>query len=217
MPRYKTIIFDCDGVLLDSNHIKEDAFYSIGLNFFGPEAAAFIRDYHRTNGGVSRYEKFRLLLEKWPAKATLERLLVEFAARIHDALLTCPEAEGLRTVLSNLKKRSFRMFIVSGADEKELRGLMDKRGLSDFFDGIFGSPFTKTQIIQELAAKAAMITPVVFVGDSKTDFDAAQSAGIDFVFSKEFSKVNPEYFGLAIDSMSCVRRLMDILEFVEIK
>ena len=31
--KYKSIIFDFDGVIIDSNHIKDEAFFSIFLDY----------------------------------------------------------------------------------------------------------------------------------------------------------------------------------------
>ena len=50
---YKTIVFDCDGVILNSNRIKTEGFeYSV--KNFGDEAVKEIKNYHLKNGGVSR-------------------------------------------------------------------------------------------------------------------------------------------------------------------
>ena len=46
---YKTFIFDCDGVLLNLNKIKSNAFYLSTLKY-GLEIANEFLDYHK-NGG----------------------------------------------------------------------------------------------------------------------------------------------------------------------
>jgi len=57
---YKTLVFDCDGVVLNSNKIKTQAFYE-ATKQFGHESAQALVDYHVANGGISRYAKF-----EWP-------------------------------------------------------------------------------------------------------------------------------------------------------
>jgi phosphoglycolate phosphatase-like HAD superfamily hydrolase len=61
LSHYRTFIFDCDGVLLDSNHVKTKAFYTAGLPY-GEDAARHLVDYHCRNGGVSRYQNFDYFL-----------------------------------------------------------------------------------------------------------------------------------------------------------
>ena len=55
---YKYLIFDCDGVCLDSNQIKSNLFYDIAKSVDSAKAKEFLK-YHKNNGGMSRYEKFR--------------------------------------------------------------------------------------------------------------------------------------------------------------
>ena len=60
LSKYSTIIFDCDGVILNSNDIKTNAFYEIA-KVYGHLPALELKNYHKINGGVSRYEKFNYL------------------------------------------------------------------------------------------------------------------------------------------------------------
>ena len=48
-------VFDCDGVILDSNLLKTIAF-SKSLPEYPEKVSKFI-DYHKANGGISRYKK----------------------------------------------------------------------------------------------------------------------------------------------------------------
>ena len=60
--KYNSIIFDCDGVLINSNGIKTQAFFEFALPF-GKSFALKLKNYHVENGGVSRYEKIKYLYE----------------------------------------------------------------------------------------------------------------------------------------------------------
>ena len=57
MNKYKSIIFDCDGVILNSNKIKTESFRKIMIQFDQSAVKEFI-NYHKNNGGLSRYRKF---------------------------------------------------------------------------------------------------------------------------------------------------------------
>ena len=54
--KYETIIFDCDGVILNSNIIKTEGFFEFALSL-GKKNAEKLVNYHIKNGGISRYEK----------------------------------------------------------------------------------------------------------------------------------------------------------------
>ena len=53
---YRTIIFDCDGVILDSNELKTDSFIQLLDNQPKKVINTFI-SYHKKNGGITRQKK----------------------------------------------------------------------------------------------------------------------------------------------------------------
>jgi len=57
LANYKTLVFDCDGVILNSNKLKTQAFYQATLPYGESKAQAMV-NYHVQNGGISRYRKF---------------------------------------------------------------------------------------------------------------------------------------------------------------
>lgn len=176
---YRTWLFDCDGVILDSNALKTAAFHELVLPFGEDIARAFVA-HHVAYGGVSRIAKLRYLFEhllERPAEdAAIAKLARDYGSLIRAKLLACPEVPGLRDLLAKRPAGS-RSFVVSGADQVELRDILAVRGLAEFFDGIHGGPRTKAQILSELPVDDA-----VFLGDSRYDHQTAASFGIDFVF-----------------------------------
>ena len=65
LTRYKTLVFDCDGVVLDSNELKTQAYYTVATVFGAShEQAQALMDYHVRLGGVSRYPKFKYFQEE---------------------------------------------------------------------------------------------------------------------------------------------------------
>lgn len=191
---YATLVFDCDGVILNSNKVKTDAFYKTALPY-GKATAERLVGYHITHGGVSRYKKFAYFIEHiLPAIAphikspSLEALLKNYANTVRQGLLTCAIAEGLFE-LRELTPDA-RWLIVSGGDQDELREVFSLRGLDQLFDGgIFGSPDTKDTILEREIANGNLTKPALFLGDSKYDHQAASKAGLDFVFLSNWTEV----------------------------
>ena len=60
----KVIIFDFDGVLVESVNIKTEAFAEI-YRPYGKLIERKVVNHHLANGGVSRYEKFVLYHNKF--------------------------------------------------------------------------------------------------------------------------------------------------------
>ena len=191
---YKTLVFDCDGVVLDSNKVKTQAFYNAALPH-GEQAAQQLVDYHVSNGGVSRYKKFEYFLstviDKAGEEEVFDTLINAYAQEVKKGLLACEIATGL----TELRKRTpqARWLIVSGGDEKELRELFHARGLSNLFDGgVFGSPDTKDVILSREIESGNICKPAIFLGDSRYDHIASAAVGLDFVFISAWSEF-PEW------------------------
>jgi len=187
---YLALVFDCDGVILDSNRVKTTAFYQATLPY-GEAAAQAMVDHHVANGGVSRYIKFahflRQIVPGQPGP-NLETLLGAYARQVREGLLSCAIAPGLEALRESTP--SVRWLIVSGGDQAELRWVFEQRGIAEWFDGgIFGSPETKDEILERETASGIIKSPALFLGDSKYDYKAASGAGLDFVFISQWTEV----------------------------
>jgi HAD superfamily hydrolase (TIGR01549 family) len=185
------IIFDCDGVLFDSNTLKTEAFREILADYPQEVINQFIT-YHQTNGGVSRYVKLRAFftdfLQVPVDEEKLDQLLQDFGMscqRLYQQAALTPDC---LTVLEKLSCQ-VPLFVASGSDEAELRQVFAWRGLDKFFQGIYGSPKTKQNCVTEILLTAPSKTGIVFVGDAESDYRAAKGAGISFIFMAGFSEV----------------------------
>jgi phosphoglycolate phosphatase-like HAD superfamily hydrolase len=187
---YQTLVFDCDGVVLDSNKVKTQAFYNAALPY-GKRAASALVDFHVANGGISRYLKFDMFLKDIAPDKTvgpnLEELLSAYAIEVRKGLFSCEVARGLRSLRQNTQHANW--LIVSGGDQEELRDVFDQRELLSLFDGgIFGSPENKDQILTREKANGNIQHPAVFLGDSKYDMESSKRSGLDFVFVSDWSE-----------------------------
>ncbi len=183
------IVFDCDGVLLDSVDVKTRAFASLFAEH-GQEAADFMVAYHLAHGGVSRYAKFahfyRERLGREITEAESTTLDKRFTAACLDALLKAPMIPGAREFLeSNPGGRP--LYVCSGAPELELAFIFDHMDLTGYFRGIYGSPTPKAENLARIVAECgAPAQAVLMVGDSGTDLDAARRVGTRFLGIGEF-------------------------------
>lgn len=181
---YRSFVFDCDGVLLDSNQIKTKAFYDIALPYGRTVAMAFVK-YHKNHLGISRFSKINYLIEslvgRSPKEGEYESLVEKYGALVFDKLKNSEETFGLRAALAQLPP-NVMSYVVSAGAETEVREVLEHKQLTNFFSAVYGSPATKDIVLHRLTEVGALPLPGVFFGDSRQDYEVAQRFGLDFVF-----------------------------------
>lgn len=210
---YKTWVFDCDGVLLNSNQVKTEAFFEAAKPY-GIDKARALVDYHVQNGGVSRYVKFETFLIEMVGRETvnageLNGLLNRYAGFVKKGLRDCEAASGLEQL--RRLTRGARWLVVSGGDQEELREVFSDRELAAHFDGgIYGSPNNKDEILNRELGAGGIEMPAVFVGDSRYDIEAASRAGLDFVFLSLWSESDYDFH----DASLRLESIQSIVEYM---
>ena len=95
--KIKSIFFDFDGVLAESVHVKTEAFRQMYLPY-GKEVADKVVAHHRANGGVSRYEKFRIwnkaFLNEEIDEQRVQELAQQFSNLVVDGVVASTEING---------------------------------------------------------------------------------------------------------------------------
>lgn len=212
LANYHTLVFDCDGVVLNSNKVKTQAFYA-ATKHFGHESAQALVDYHVENGGVSRYLKFEYfltdILQTALDQSVLDDLLIRFSQSVKQGLMDCDVADGLEEM--KVKTPQANWLIVSGGDRDELGDVFTLRGLAKYFDGgIFGSPDDKDTILAREKASQNIRGYALLVGDSKYDYLAASKAGLDFVFLSDWTEVKDWQNWVSENNLKSYRNLKSL-------
>ncbi|MCG5497798.1 HAD family hydrolase [Ectothiorhodospira variabilis] len=178
----KVLVFDFDGVILESNDIKTQAFAALFPEY--PEHHEAIRAHHLDNVGISRFEKFRFIYENLLCKPLDEeesqRLGQHFSELCFSKVLSCPFVPGAREALKVLAP-CFPLYVASGTPEDELLEIVRARGLSQYFRGVYGSPREKSTLLRLIMSQEG-VSPaqVLFIGDGESDYLASQAVGVPF-------------------------------------
>ena len=202
----RNIIFDFDGVLLESVEVKTRAFRQL----FGgepPEQVSKIIAYHLRNGGISRFEKFRTIyrdiLERPLAESEFQRLCDRFAECVEDEVVASPWVPGAKEFL-DAQRGKYRFFVVSGTPDAEIKNIVKRKHLGDYFVEVLGSPRNKAELLQDLAERHALVkSEMLYVGDSVNDWRAAQAFGIGFIWRRPSDALEtlPDFLGPMIPSL----------------
>lgn len=184
MKKPNVIFWDFDGVILDSNEIRDHGFLKC-LEEYPEEQVNQLMDYHRLNGGFSRYVKFKYFFEEIRNEQISLEEVDNWAQRFSKIVLkelVNPELliqENLYYIKEN--HQSIKMHVVSGSDQNELRYVCSQLGIDHYFQSIHGSPKPKKDWVKEIIElNGYELNECLLIGDSVNDREAAEYAEIEF-------------------------------------
>lgn len=181
----KNIFWDFDGVLMNSNAVRDKGFELV-LSEYPKEQVKKLMDFHRANGGLSRYVKFRYFFEEVREKKITSEEIQDWANKFSKIMLANLIKKNLlikeTTDFVKVNYKNYNMHIVSGSDGKELREICKGVDLIQYFTSIEGSPTPKIVLVSNiLKLKKYNPSECVLIGDSINDFDAAIANNINFI------------------------------------
>ena len=178
------IIFDFDGVIVDSNEVRINGFIRLYQNRY-PWAIDEFRRYLRLNSGLSRYKKieyfYKNILRIEPELTILTKDAEDYSSIVKSDVIKAPFIDGsIDFIKKNINRFEYAM--ISSSNQLELIKICMSRDIDKYFTEILGSPIEKNKNIERfIRNKNAIKSEIVYVGDTKYDEIAALNSGISFV------------------------------------
>lgn len=182
---WQAIIFDFDGVVVESGKIKTQAFAEL-YRPYGENIVAAVIQFHNQNGGMSRYRKFHYFqqhyLNKPPLTAEEEKELdIRFSGLVVEAVIAAEAVPGAVELIRQ-QAGKIPLFVASGTPETELKVIVERRGLAPYFTEVRGAPALKKTLIAEiLSTHALKPESVLMIGDAMADYEGAQANSTAFL------------------------------------
>ena len=79
---------------------------------------------------------------------------------------------------------SKKLYVVSGGKQSELHNIFQNLKIFHYFNFIYGNPLSKVENMKKLFSEFNIEKEILFIGDSKVDFDVAKKFNIDFFLLK---------------------------------
>ena len=175
------LVFDKDGVITDTENFKLLTLEKILTKEF-PLLKDEIIAYNRSKRGMYRSDKikkiYKHVIKSALDDATLWYLLDEFESAMNKNLNDVNLIPGVKNFILSTKQIKY---ISSAAPKKEVKQHLEFFGLANEFNGIYASPkyTNKTIALEEIKEKHQL--PIIFFGDSLSDYIHASNVNVQFI------------------------------------
>tara|TARA_B100001971_G_scaffold181892_1_gene178867 strand:+ start:9777 stop:10508 length:732 start_codon:yes stop_codon:yes gene_type:complete len=204
------LVFDCDGVLLESMAAKIEAFRQWVPEAHAAQRAAFM-EIVMAGFGTARTQHIRSFYQDLLGQSVSEQFLVDEVARFAEICEPlCAQADwrvGSREFVLACREAGIPRYVLSGTPQPALEAMMESTGAAGLFDVIIGSPPAKPESLTRILAETG--TPAhrcVFVGDAEADRAAAEHVGTHFVY---FPSEANRPTGAVVTEVSDLRQLLN--------
>jgi AHBA synthesis associated protein len=174
----RAVIFDLDGVLVDSFEVMRQAFTIAYAEVVGPGTAPF-DEYNRHLG---RY--FPDIMRIMGLPLTMEEPFVRESYRLAGQVTVF---DGVVGTVRQLRDRGVRLAVATGKSGPRARSLLSRLDMLDLFEHVIGSdevehPKPAPDIVAH-ALRLLGLSPAdaMMVGDAVTDLQSAKAAGVTAV------------------------------------
>jgi phosphoglycolate phosphatase-like HAD superfamily hydrolase len=189
MDTIKCLSIDFDGVLIDSNAIKHNAYFDIfaGLG----DTRAIVESCWTGNQDGNRYQVIACILRQLENVGVLDTNrgwseLIEYYVEKYNTICeahtaTCSEILGASACLPRLAQR-YALYINSATPEEPLRRVVRRRQWNSYFRDVLGGPRSKAENLRWVMEREQVdCSSTVFVGDGPQDLVAASTSGCRFI------------------------------------
>ncbi len=178
--KYKAIIFDFDGVILDSERYKLEAYPNLFTNY--PERMDEIKKYIKGAAGINRYTKFKEIYKTLGKEYTDEagkELSEKYDEMTIPALKELPLLAGVKAFLES---STAYLAVASSTPIDVLKDIMKSKEIDGYFNNVYGYPVSKVEAIRKVKSELGIASSeILFFGDAMADYDAAKTEGTSFI------------------------------------
>jgi AHBA synthesis associated protein len=202
----RAIVFDLDGVIVDSMAVMREAFTIAYAEVVGPGEAPF-EEYNRHLG---RY--FPDIMRIMGLPGEMEEPFVRESYRLSHRVVLF---DGIQEILRTLRERGYGLAVATGKSGPRARSLLGELGIVGLFDHVIGSDeIARPKPAPDIVLRALALLGIpperaMMIGDAVTDLESARGAGVLAVAALWGEADEAELLAAAPDA--ALRRPGDIL------
>lgn len=204
----KAVVFDFDGVLVNSVELKDDAMLETFSEFgedFSKEVLAYHKKFQTTRYTTAKYVQDTLNIED---EDFVQKYAKKYSDIVEEQIVSMPFYSGVESLLMYLCTR-MPIYISTGTPEKEIAQILRKKCAMHLFSGVYGSPDTKETHFNKILLETNLpAQQVLFVGDMPSDYKVAQKVGTHFL---GYNFYQHEMYPQVVN----IDRILDVKDYIE--
>lgn len=181
--QYQFVIWDWNGTILNDSSITCEVNNILLKEYKLPEIS--LEDYRNTFGHPvqSYYEKIGFDFKLVDFAEVGQKFIFHYTEKLKTAGLF----EEAKNILSSLKEKNIKQFVLSAAYQEHLASLVKNYNLESYFEAVFGISDIyakcKKQRGRELIEEHGLSSAGrgLLVGDTDHDFEVAEELGVDIL------------------------------------
>ena len=212
----KAVIFDLDGLLVDSEPIS----YQLYQNILAPYGKSMtISHYADGYCGHSSKDILTRLLSEFQLPLSYEE--IRAIKREEEHIYTArqiPLKPGALELLNWLKERGYRILLATSSTRERATGMLQVNGLDHYFDDmVFGAELKRSKPFPDiflLAAQKAGALPqeCLVLEDSEAGIQAAHSGGVPVICVPDMKQPSTAHKAMAV---ALYESLADVIPYLQ--
>lgn len=201
----KDILFDVDGVLIDSMPIWENSANVYLLEVHGIAAPPEVDKHCET---LSLLEAGEYIKELYPQITLTKREIADGVAElIREQYWKVPERPGMIETVKKLKEMGYHLYLATASETQNVKGALTNLGVWEDFDNIFtctdiGYSKSYVEYYEEVAKRLGVACKdLIMIEDSLHSIETAKKAGLTVV---------GVYEETSIQKQDAIREICDI-------
>jgi phosphoglycolate phosphatase-like HAD superfamily hydrolase len=172
-------VFDFDGTLIDSNHVKRSAIYEISRQY-GVSMASVEKGLDNP-ARPGRYQLFHNIFVLENKERFASAAIKDYTALTLQNISTSAPIKGALELLKTLKNKNIPCYINSATPEGPLVDIVKHMDWNQYFNGVFGRPASKVDNLKKISTELNLDeSSILMVGDGSNDMAAANEFGCPF-------------------------------------